>query len=242
MLTLATTTSGACVFYDTDHDRLCRIQRNAGIELMPIACRNFPRVTLRDRRGVFVTLSHYCPTAARLLLKADDIRAIPAPSSISLDGAVEGLDATDVMPPLLRPGMLADLDGYSAWEREGLAVLNDREYSAPVAVQIIGAATADACNWSPGDEPLATRVTTAFERARQARRPDPHNPLSAFDRPIKAFLAAHLFASWAAYQCGGLTAVVQSLEAAFALVGSRSADEEAFIAAVRAADLQLRHS
>lgn len=242
LLTLATTTSGACVFYDTDRDRLCRIQRDAGVELMPAACRNFPRVTLRDRRGVFVTLSHFCPTAARLLLNADDIRAIPAPSSISLDGAVEGLDATGVLPPLLRPGMLADLDGYSAWEREGLAVLNDREYSAPAAVQVIGAATVDACGWSPGDESLATWVTKAFERARTIGNPDPRAERSAFDRPIKAFLAAHLFASWAGYQRGGLAAVVQSLEAALALVGERIADEETFIAAVRSADLQLRHS
>jgi Fe-S-cluster containining protein len=242
LLTLATTTSGACVFYDTNHDRLCSIHRDAGIELMPTACRNFPRVTLRDRRGVFVTLSHYCPTAAGLLLHARDIRAIPAPPSISLDGAVEGLDATGVMPPLLRPGMLADLDGYNAWEREGLAVLNDREYPAPLAVQVIGAATADACGWSPGDELLATRVARAFERARTILRPDPDAPRPAFDRPIKAFLAAHLFASWAAYQGGGLTAVVQSLEATLALVGDRIADEETFIAAVRSADLQLRHS
>ena len=50
--------AGACVFYDTDHDRLCSIQRDAGIELMPSACRNFPRVTLRDRaRGIHHALA-----------------------------------------------------------------------------------------------------------------------------------------------------------------------------------------
>ena len=38
--------------------------------------------------------------------------------------------------------MLTDLDGYSAWEREGLAVLNDREIlGAGLALAIIAAAT-----------------------------------------------------------------------------------------------------
>jgi hypothetical protein len=242
VLTLATTGDDACVFYDADHGRLCSIQRDAGAELMPSACHNFPRVTLRDARGVFITLSHFCPTAARLLLAAADISRIPAPAAISLGGDAEGLDATNVMPPLLRPDMLTDLDGYNAWEREGLAVLNDRDYSARLALAIIAAATADMCDWRPGVETLEMRVTRAFQRARSVPKASQHGPHSAFEHPTKAFLAAHLFASWTAYQSSGLPAVVQSLESALALLGNHIVDEQSFIDAVRAADLRLRHS
>src|SRR5215204_5054161 len=101
---------GGCVFFDRADGRLCAIQRDAGVALMPDACRNFPRVTLRDARGIFITLSHFCPTAARLLLTSRDIAIVEAPPSLSLDGGAEGLDATAVMPPLLRRGMLMDLD------------------------------------------------------------------------------------------------------------------------------------
>jgi Fe-S-cluster containining protein len=240
--TLGTTDDGACAFYDADHGRLCSIQRDGGVELMPSACRNFPRVTLRDPRGVFVTLSHFCPTAARLLLSAGRIAVVDSPPSLSLEGEVEGLDATEVLPPLLRPGMLMDLEGYSAWEREGLAVLDDRGYTARQALDIIGEATADVREWRPGRDALATRVARAFERSRTILDAPHHDPQAPFEYPTKAFLAAHLFASWAAYQGTGLTAVVQSVESALALVGNSIGDEQAFVNAVRAADLRLRHS
>ena len=149
-VSLRKTSKGACVFYGMEHDGLCGIQRDAGARLMPSACRNFPRVALRDPRGIFVTLSHFCPTAAGLLLSADAIAIVLAPASISLDGEVEGLDATGVMPPLLRSNMLMDWDGYGVWERESLAVLNDRRYSARAALDIISTATRHARTWSPG--------------------------------------------------------------------------------------------
>ena len=56
-----------CVFFDAEHGRLCAVQRALGHDALPLACRQFPRVSLRDPRGVSVTLSHYCPTAASLL-------------------------------------------------------------------------------------------------------------------------------------------------------------------------------
>src|SRR5262245_2519115 len=64
---VALTTRGACVFYDQAHDRLCAIHRELGAEYLPSACRHFPRVVLTDDRGTFVSLSHFCPTAAALL-------------------------------------------------------------------------------------------------------------------------------------------------------------------------------
>jgi hypothetical protein len=91
---------------------------------------------LSDSRGVFITLSHFCPTAAALLLDDREITIVEAPASLSLNGAVEGLDATGVLPPLLGPGMLTDADGYTAWEREAVGVFNDRRRTAQDALAI----------------------------------------------------------------------------------------------------------
>jgi hypothetical protein len=247
------TVGGDCVFYERDRRR-CAIHRQAGPTTLPTACRNFPRITLIDRRGVFITLSHFCPTAARLLLEDRDITIVDAPPSLSLNGAVEGLDATAVLPPLLRPGMLTDADGYSAWESDAIAVFNDRRYTARDALAIVSAATDDVCGWRPGAETLAARVHAAFARVRGSWRIrsgcDP-----AFEHAVKSFLAAHLFASWDAYQNGGLQAAVGACVTAFVTLGEeltprlrpgRPEDcptaRAPFIAAVRAADFRLRHS
>jgi hypothetical protein len=246
---LPTTSEGACVLFDADNGRLCALHRDAGPELMPSACRNFPRVALRDARGLFITLSHYCPTAARSLLDAREIAIVDAPASLSLAGEVEGLDATGVLPPLLRPGMLMDLEGYDAWEREGIGVLKDPDFSAQEAVSAIAAATTATSAWRPGAETLSTVVTRAFDRVRSGRRSGDaaHSPL---EHAIKAFLAAHLFANWSAYQNGGVGAVVHSLKVALRLLkadlatrsqGAPFPGPDSFIAAVRAVDLLLRH-
>jgi hypothetical protein len=237
------------VFYENDR-RTCGIHRQAGEDLLPVACRNFPRVTLLDRRGRFITLSHFCPTAAALLLHDGEIAVVEAPAALSLNGAAEGLDATAVLPPLLRPGMLTDPDGYGGWEREAIATFNDRSRGVRDALAVIAAATDDVRAWQPGGDSLATRVSEAFHRARASSVPSGGEP-SALDRGIKAFLAAHLFASWSAYQDGGLAGVVRAVDNAHATVmrelpGHRSLGEGGsrapFIAAVRAADFRLRHS
>ena len=230
---------GSCVFFDRDNGRLCAIQRDAGAAQMPVACRNFPRVTLRDARGIFITLSHFCPTAARLLLAERTITIVEAPASLSLDGGTEGLDATAVMPPLLRRGMLMDLDGYSAWERSAIEVLNERRYPARVALDVIAAATEYAIEWNPGRESLSAAIANAFARARLEARVQPSQ--RAHEHAIKAFAAAHLFASWAAYQHGGIRAVVDAARTALALVDREFDTDEAFVECVQSADMQLRH-
>lgn len=234
---LRTHEDDACVFFERD-GRLCTIHRRAGAETLPTACRNFPRVTLRDRRGTFITLSHYCPTAANLLLADEPIAIVAAPPSLSLHDTVEGLDATAVLPPLLRPDMLMDTEGFSAWEGEAIAVMDDRRYSPRGGLGVIAAATDRLRAWEPGGDTLAARVRDAFECARRAG--SSASP-SRDQQPIKAFLAAHLFASWHAYQDGGLDAVVRG--AGDALVRLTAELSRApFIPAVRAADFHLRHS
>lgn len=107
---------GECVFFDRD-SHLCVVHRDLGHDALPATCRHFPRLAVRDGRGTFVTLSHYCPTAASLLFRDDvDLAIVAGPVSFppaDYDGlAVAAAD----LPPLLRPGVVMDLDAYSRWE------------------------------------------------------------------------------------------------------------------------------
>src|SRR5262245_51821861 len=51
---VATRASGECVFFDEAHGRLCVIHKELGPDLLPSACRQFPRVSVTDDRGTHV--------------------------------------------------------------------------------------------------------------------------------------------------------------------------------------------
>ena len=166
--------SGACVFFEGDRGNLCAIHRELGVESLPVACRQFPRVVLTDPRGTFISLSHFCPTAAALLHtspRATAFEIVAAPSSLALAGHAEGLDARDVLPPLLRPGMLTDHDGYDAWERRAIGVLARDDLTAPRALDIICTATRAVQAWRPGPISLRAMVHREFDIA-SAQKPD----------------------------------------------------------------------
>jgi hypothetical protein len=86
--------------------------------MLPATCRHFPRLAVRDPRGTFVSLSHFCPTAAATLFREDvPLEIVEHPQAFperDYDGLT--VNAGD-WPPLLRPGALAGLEGYDAWER-----------------------------------------------------------------------------------------------------------------------------
>jgi Fe-S-cluster containining protein len=108
--------AGECVFFERQ-SRLCVVHRDLGHEALPSTCRHFPRLAVHDRRGTFVTLSHFCPTAAGLLFRNDAPLAIVAGPPAFPAADYEGLSVTtDDLPPLLRPGVLMDLDAYTQWE------------------------------------------------------------------------------------------------------------------------------
>ncbi len=81
---LRTRDDGSCVFFDRT-SRLCDIHRQKGHDWLPASCQQFPRVSLLDPRGTFVTLSHYCPSAVDLLFADDDapIEVVVNPAGVS---------------------------------------------------------------------------------------------------------------------------------------------------------------
>ena len=113
----ARTSEGRCVFFHGE-SHLCVVHRDFGESRLPATCRHFPRVAVRDSRGTFISLTHYCPTAASMLFREDVPLEIVASPPAFPPADYDGLNVhRDAWPPLLHPRMLMDLEGYSAWER-----------------------------------------------------------------------------------------------------------------------------
>jgi hypothetical protein len=129
---LALGADGECVFHQGHR---CAIHAALGHHAMPIACQHFPRLCLIDPRGVFVTLSHFCPTAAAMLFDEEPVSIVEGPPALP-DEEPEGLDARGTWPPLLTDRVLMDLDAYDRWERRMVSVLagEEREPSPEAAL------------------------------------------------------------------------------------------------------------
>jgi hypothetical protein len=193
--TLPQDETGACVFYNG---------RCTVYEHRPASCVHFPYVCLIDARGVHVTLSHYCPTAASLLFEhRGPIAIVEGPPPIAGLEIPEGLDARESLPPLRGPGVLMSSDEFSEWEKRELTSL---------------AALAGGAMFAP---------------------------------VIERYLAARLFASWAAYQGDGITAIREAvrhaherLQAEITTVcreAGRALDARLLLEAIRQTDLYLLH-
>jgi hypothetical protein len=142
---------------------------------------------LNDARGQLISLSHYCPTAAALLLEDHPLDIVQAPPSLTLGGRAEGLDARGVLPPLVRPGMLADVEGYATWERRAIEMLARGELSAARAIATIDAATRAIVSWAPGSGSLTATVDREFD---VALAPEPDEDLDADCARVLACLAS----------------------------------------------------
>lgn len=118
---LALSEDGRCLFHRAPG---CAIHSAIGHTAIPAACQHFPRIALIDRRGVFVTLSHYCPTAASLLFDDSVSPGIVEGPSVLPGGELpEGLDAREAWPPSHAPRRLMDWASYTTWETWALSVL-----------------------------------------------------------------------------------------------------------------------
>ena len=247
-------TDGRCVFRDAA-GRRCRLQLRHGHAALPLACRQFPRITVIDPRGPSITLSHYCPTARALLASTSDFAIVDTAPAFPAGGEYEGLDVSAALPPLLRPDML--MDWVSWWHWETLAVgLFAADDDLQRVLGRLHVAVEAVAGWRPGDGGLDAAVSTAFARARTSAvnwRPPAIDDVVedvveaipegvTFDRPepgaapapaiLRRYLAAHAFANWTAHLGTGLHAWLRSLEAAYVLASHFG---------IRQADLWLRH-
>jgi hypothetical protein len=252
--------AGACVFHRAVAPRRCEIHHALGHDALPLACRQFPRVSVVDPRGVSVTLSHYCPTAASLLDTSEPAVITIAAPAFPADGEYVGLDVRGDLPPALRPDMLMDWEAWWMWEERCVAALA-RSADPAQTLAALAAVVEDVRTWDPTQGPLIVRIQGGFARAGSrgaSRAPvvdhstrlrevvhaipeDLRGQVPRLDagvvRPspivMRNLLAAHAFANWMGHLGEGLRTWLRSIEAAFALL------ELGYD--VRTADLLLRH-
>jgi len=157
---LGQTADGRCVFHDAEARR-CRIQRVNGHAALPIACQQFPRLCLLDPRGIQITLSHYCPTAASLLFDDLPITIVESPPAFPPDVGYEGLDARDAFPPLLRPGVLLDWDTLDAFETHAIQLFDLEREGVELALARIEIIAERLRAWQVEDGPLLATFRSA---------------------------------------------------------------------------------
>jgi Fe-S-cluster containining protein len=233
---------GTCTFFEGD-THLCAIHHAAGNAALPLSCRMFPRVVLHDGRGTLISLSHFCPTAAALLFEDESSRTpagiVDAPSTLTEIGPLDGLDAREAWPPLLRPGVMMDLESYAAWERLGVELLTREGVPAGASLDALAAATGPIAAWTPGaTRPLLHAVRDAFDTIAP---PTTVVNEDEYEPAVKRWLAARLFGNWIAYQSDGLEAIVRYLHGCLATFATELARDGSPLEAIRRSDLQIVH-
>jgi len=248
---------GRCVFFDNGEQASCRVHAALGHEALPLACRQFPRVTILDPRGASVTLSHYCPTAAGMLDSETPVTIVDVAAGFRPDGEYVGLDARDGLPPLLCPDMAMDWHSWWALERASVEVLTRAQTPVEESLARLRAAVESIRTWRPGPERLIDRVRAAVADSTlsnvapdsdhltadltEAIAPELTSLLPAPPRERvppephvhRRFLAAHAYANWTAHLGLDLGAWLRSVETAHALLTAGYSVGEA--------DLLLRH-
>ncbi len=246
---LARTAAGACAFHTATGAPGCAIHARLGEASLPPSCRHFPRVVLLDGRGVHVTLSHFCPTAASMLFRDDvPLEIVDNPPAFPRDREYEGLDARAVLPPLLRPSLLWDFAGYTSWERCAVALLAE-PVGPEHAIELLREAATRVEEWSPRRGHLSDAVRRAFESLPPERQGSPR--WRTWAPVVNRYLAAKLFASWIPYQSERLMALVDALESAHGALVSEARhatdkwrkplDRMRLLEAIRRVDLRLIH-
>jgi len=157
--------TGACPEYDRPSG-LCRIHRDHGHTLLPESCQQFPRRALLDARGTSVALSHYCPTAAALLLDGTEpLTVVTSPAAFPPARSYEGLDATGEWPPSLRPDVLFDAPSFARWERYLVETIGRSDADPLVALHRAAATAERLRRWTVEAAPLPEWVEGQLEDA-----------------------------------------------------------------------------
>jgi len=157
---------GVCLFLESEDGRRCSIHRQLGEPALPTACCQFPRIALLDDRGVFVSLSHYCPTAARMLLR-DDARGdvVLDPPGWLTRLPLEGLDARGQPPPLLRPRVFFDWESLAVWERTCRLVLGREDLEPGDSLALLRGLAETARRWKHSAGSLRAHLETLEDEA-----------------------------------------------------------------------------
>jgi hypothetical protein len=172
------TPSGDCVFYHRGSG-LCVVHRDLGEASLPATCRHFPRLAVLDARGTFISLSHYCPTAASMLFRDDVPLAIVESPAAFPPAEYDGLRVgSDAWPPLLHPRMLMNGDTYSAWERHMVERCADPALAPEAVIATLERDARLLRTYRPGSQPLDDAIAQL--------------PRTAVDEPEPVTLAASL--------------------------------------------------
>lgn len=141
--------NGHCLFFDESGGCLCTIHRDIGHEAIPVTCQMFPRLCVLQPRGTFITLSHFCPTAAAMLFRDDaDITIVHGPEAFPAGHLYAGHDARNHAPPLLRPDVLLSWETHDLWERHTVATMANESLSPEEALILLCISAEKARNWT----------------------------------------------------------------------------------------------
>ena len=229
--------NGHCIFFEAGEPG-CSIH-----SVKPAACVHFPYVCLIDQRGVHVTLSHYCPTAAALLFEhGDPIAIVEGPAPVAGD-SVEGLDARDSLPPVSGDGArLMSWDELDAWQRDQVANAQMAEFQSNDVERFNRARGAVPAPWTWPEAPPDVEGLWWSLVA-----PKWH----FFNDALTRYAAAKAFASWSLYMGNGMEAAAESAQIAASVLRveaarqcgwfGRELDRELLTEAIRQADLLLVH-
>jgi Fe-S-cluster containining protein len=235
---LAVRDNGHCVFFEAGESG-CSIH-----SVKPAGCVHFPYVCLIDQRGVHVTLSHYCPTAASLLFEHNDPIAIVEGPPPVVGDSIEGLDARESLPPVLREASsrLMSLDELDAWQRDQVINAKMDDFQSDDVALFDRARVAVPSPWS---WPAAPNKAESIWWSLVA--PKWH----FFSDVLTRYAAAKAYASWALYLGDGIDAAMHSARIAAAVLrveaarqcgwSGRELDRELLTEAIRQSDLLLVH-
>jgi Fe-S-cluster containining protein len=235
---LAVGDNGACAFFEAG-ERGCSIH-----SVKPAGCVHFPYVCLIDQRGVHVTLSHYCPTAASLLFEGSDpIVIVEGPAPVAGDD-IEGLDARDSLPPVSRDanGRLMSFEDLDAWQRDQVASAKIGDFQPDDVARFDRARQSVPAPWTWPEAPAHAERTWWSLVA-----PKWH----FFNDALTRYAAAKAYASWSLYMGDGIDAAIDSARIAAAVLrieaarqcgwSGRELDRELLTEAIRQSDLLLVH-
>jgi Fe-S-cluster containining protein len=236
--------NGHCVFFEAGEPG-CSIHA-----VKPAACVHFPYVCLIDQRGVHVTLSHYCPTAASLLFEHNEpIAIVEGPAPVAGD-SLEGLDARDSLPPAeTTAGMAAggkprlmSYEDLDAWQRDHVARATIGDFQSGDVAWFDRARRAVPAPWAWPEAPPDVEGMWWSLVA-----PKWH----FFSDTLTRYAAAKAFASWSLYLGNGTEAAIETVRIAAAVLRieaarqcgwlGRDLDRELLTEAIRQTDLLLVH-